>query len=545
MGGTLEFMSPEHGRVLTAVREGRPVIDAVDGRADIYSLGMLLYVALGGPVPESCDPPLAPLHRLNPRVSIGLSDIIRKCLFHDPHDRYPDAATLASDLRRHVADLPLRGVANRSWAERWRKWRRQHPSALSRRSLILLVLAALIGVAASLGFAYRQRVDQIEVALARGRAHLDRYQYAEAEDALREGLTLVDHLPGVVRQRRRLQGELDLALSGRQAEELHSLAEMIRFRYGLSPPPPEEAQPLIRLARKTWQARNSLLHRLGDLREPDIDRRVQTDLIDLVVLWADLRVRYAPANEADQARQEAIGILTEVEALLGSSISLDRERRAYARTPEPDSASANPLAEPRSAWEHYDLGKFYLRSGKLDLAAEQFRRGLELRPQDFWLNFYEGLCHYWLKRFEGAANAFRVCIALSPETAECYYNRALAYQALGQLDRALADYNRALELNPKLTDAALNRGMLHYRQGHHRDAIADMERALATTTSRSALGLIHYNLALIHLARGDRTAAASVGRAAIGFGNRDAVELSRHLDGPDRAGSSPRPGRVE
>ena len=36
-------------------------------------------------------------------------------------DRYPDAAALAGDLRRHLADLPLRGVPNRSWAERWRQ----------------------------------------------------------------------------------------------------------------------------------------------------------------------------------------------------------------------------------------------------------------------------------------------------------------------------------------------------------------------------------------------------------------------------------------
>jgi serine/threonine protein kinase len=260
MGGTLKFMSPEQRRALTAVQEGRRVNAAVDGRSDIYSLAMLLYVALGGPVPESCDTPLRPLHRRNPRVSVGLSDIIQKCLNHDPQDRYPDAATLASDLRRHLADLPLRGVANRSWAERWRKWRRQHPLALSRHSLILLVLTALIGVVASLGFVYCQRVDQIEAALARGRAHLDCHQYAEAEDALRQGLVLVDRLPAVVRQSQGLQGELDLALRGRQIDELHSLAEMIRFRYGLSPPPPRRLSHSSASAARPGRLGNSLLH---------------------------------------------------------------------------------------------------------------------------------------------------------------------------------------------------------------------------------------------------------------------------------------------
>jgi tetratricopeptide (TPR) repeat protein len=82
------------------------------------------------------------------------------------------------------------------------------------------------------------------------------------------------------------------------------------------------------------------------------------------------------------------------------------------------------------------------------LAAEQFRRGLRLRPQDFWLNFYQGLCDYRLGRFEGAVNAFRVCIALAPETAECYYNRALAYQAVDQLGPALEEH-RFLNRDPR------------------------------------------------------------------------------------------------
>ncbi len=165
------------------------------------------------------------------------------------------------------------------------------------------------------------------------------------------------------------------------------------------------------------------------------------------MLWADLRVRYAAADQIDEARKEAVGILTEASALLGPSPSLERDRRAYVRAIGFDDRPSVPELEPRSAWEHSDLGRSYLRSGRPDLAAEQFHRGLDIRPQDFWLNFYEGQCDYRLSRFEGAVNAFRVCIALAPETAECYYNRALGYQALGQLDLALADLDRALQLS--------------------------------------------------------------------------------------------------
>ena len=82
-----------------------------------------------------------PLYRLNARVSIGLSDIIDKCLRTDPRDRHPTAAALAGDLRRHLNQLPLLGVPNRSLFERWQKWRRRRPSALAQH-LCLVLLAA-------------------------------------------------------------------------------------------------------------------------------------------------------------------------------------------------------------------------------------------------------------------------------------------------------------------------------------------------------------------------------------------------------------------
>jgi serine/threonine protein kinase/tetratricopeptide (TPR) repeat protein len=541
MGGTPEYMSPEQRRALTAVREGRPIRDAVDGRADLYSLGMLLYGALGGPVPESCAEPVPPLHRCNARVSVGLADIIHKCLCQDPRGRYRDAAGLAGDLRRHLGQLPLRGVPNRSWAERWRKWRRRRPAALS-RGLFLLLLG---GAAGALWLPYRQRRHDAEAALARGQEFLGRHQYAEAADAARRGLALLDHLPAVDRPRRALAAALDRAERGGKAAELHRLAEVIRFRYGPAPPPAEEAQALLRLGRRIWQGRDLLMRRIGGAPEADAEGTVRTDLLDLIIVWTDLRRRYVAAPEAREAAQEALHTLEEAEALLGPSPSLERERADCARVIGLDRPPPGPAARPQSAWGHYDLGRSYLRAGKLDLAAEEFRLGLDLRPQDFWLNFYQGLCDYRLGHFEGAVNAFRVCIALSPETAECYYNRGLAYQALGQLEGALSDYNRALALNRKLTDAALNRGIVHYRQGRYAEALADLERARAATSSRTALGVIHYNRALVHLARKDQRAAAASVRAAIGLGNTDAPELLRRLDRPPGSPSLLRPGPLE
>jgi tetratricopeptide (TPR) repeat protein len=248
-----------------------------------------------------------------------------------------------------------------------------------------------------------------------------------------------------------------------------------------------------------------------------------------MVLWADLRGRFAPEGESVAAKQEVFGVLSEAEAILGSSPSLSRQREVYASALGLRQGGAPAPKKARSAWGHFDLGKSYLRTGDLKLAAREFRLGLELRPQDFWLNCYDGLCAYRLKRFEEALSAFRAAVVLAPEAAECYFNRGLAYQALGRLDDALADYSRALRLHERFTVAALNRGVVYYRLGRNNDARADLNRALALAQGQTTRGIIHYNTALVELASGDREAGASHVRAALELGNPDAQDLHRRL----------------
>jgi len=537
-GGTPDWMAPEQRLALAAVTAGRPAPATVDHRADLYALGLLLCDALGGTGTAKQAAAGKPWNQSPSVVSPGLEDVIRKCLERRPSDRYPDAAAIADDLRRHANDLPLRGVPNRSLAERWSKWRRRQPRGLSRNAAWAFAVAA-VAIALVIGRAfYDQRVAEIEADLKDSVQLQVQRRFSEAARVLDRGLQRAATTPGADRLRGELSNERQRALRGRKADELHRLADIVRFRHYITPPAEAEARRLVRDVQAAWEGRDFLLGQSTTTLDPEVERAVRSDLLDLILTWSDARVRLASPEHADEARRQALTVLDEAEPLCGPSLALNQQRRDLARAlglPEP-SGRVDP--SPRSAREHCDLGRSYLRTSSFQQAAAEFQRAVELEPQDFWSNFYEGLCAFRLERYDEAVAAFRCCIALAPTTPECYYNRALAESARGRPIPAFRDYTRALDLEPKLTDAALNRGILSYQSRRYDEAIADFERALAATAGgATGLGRIHYNLALAHLARGDRAEAIASADQALAHGYDEARTLRESLN---RAARPPR-----
>ncbi len=96
--GTVQYMSPEQAMGKT-----------LDGRSDIFSLGVVMYEALAGRLPFEGDSTALTLTRIirddpphvrvtRPNVSPKLSAIVMRCLEKDPERRYPTARELAAAL---------------------------------------------------------------------------------------------------------------------------------------------------------------------------------------------------------------------------------------------------------------------------------------------------------------------------------------------------------------------------------------------------------------------------------------------------------------
>ncbi|MHC4403524.1 MAG: protein kinase domain-containing protein [Planctomycetota bacterium] len=151
LAGTVPYMAPEQLR-------GEPV----DARTDIYALGAVFYEMATGsrPFPEEIAPrltdailhqsPLAPRQR-NPQVSLGLEQVILKCLEKAPEDRYQSAGEVVTDLGRLSAGETTIVLPKPERRRRWR-W----------LAIAALVLFGLLGTLVYL------RIRPAEVSLPTG-----------------------------------------------------------------------------------------------------------------------------------------------------------------------------------------------------------------------------------------------------------------------------------------------------------------------------------------------------------------------------------------
>ncbi|MFO0965946.1 MAG: serine/threonine-protein kinase [Gemmataceae bacterium] len=502
-GGTPPYMSPEQKRGMEAVRRGEPIPEAIDGRSDIYSLGLVLFEAFAGRLP---DPGKRMLPPCRPTVTLAMTDIIAKCLCENPARRYRDGAALAGDLQRRLLDQPLVEAPNRSWRERWHCWRRRKPSFGSSLALAFIIFA-LLGAGLNLVPRYlARRAASAQHALLEARAYLEAKRYDAAIAALRRGLADLNGTPGQDGLRAELTTALHRANCAELASRLHESADRLRFLYGTETST-NAGSELERLCHSLWDKRLCLREHLAPAGTAD--GLVDQDLRDLALLGADFKVRAAGAGDKEPATRAGLKILDEAETLLGGNAALRYQRARYAAAlgePAPTTPIRDLMTAARTAWEKCALGRLLLQDGMVEDAAACFDGALTLDPGGLWTNYYYGVACQRQGRCEEAALAFTVCVTLEPKSAAAFLNRGLAFAALRRAEKARADFDRTLELEEDCAEAAFQRSLLSAAAKDFAAAKRDLQQALA---GGGAPTRIHLQWAAVCLADNDPTGACT------------------------------------
>ena len=111
--GTVYYISPEQAK-------GKKI----DSRSDIYSLGVMLYEMVTGKLPFVADSPYAvvvkqvseqpvPPSQINPKIPLGLEQIILCAMQKDPADRYQSASQMLRHIRQFESDPTIVFVMRR------------------------------------------------------------------------------------------------------------------------------------------------------------------------------------------------------------------------------------------------------------------------------------------------------------------------------------------------------------------------------------------------------------------------------------------------
>src|SRR5262249_6580314 len=136
---------------------------AIDQGGGVYALGVILFELLAHRLPyQVADRPLAEVARLileeepprlgsvNPELRGDVETIVAKALAKEPARRYPSAAELAADLRRWLAQEPIRARPP-SALYHLRQFARRHTGLVG--GVLATGLALVLGLVATTLFA--------------------------------------------------------------------------------------------------------------------------------------------------------------------------------------------------------------------------------------------------------------------------------------------------------------------------------------------------------------------------------------------------------
>jgi eukaryotic-like serine/threonine-protein kinase len=476
LGGTIPYMAPEY---LNLVHNDNGELTS---RADLFSLGVVLYELLTGsePHPVADDQttdlmgayirahsklPEAPSKR-NPAVTPAVDAIVFKLMEPNPARRYAEAAHAREDLEAQLANRPLVHAKETSVRERARKWRRRNPRltvglAVALAALVFLILPTTV-------LAYRS-----EQVAAR------RHEVARAEAILAHQRALRELKTAQVLLSSRT---LDPALINEGFERGNAVLD--DYNVGTD---------------DGWAMRSQV-----QLLSDDQQATLRRELGGTLLMFARLELARKPAGDKDAA-----AAALKWNQLAGDCYPADCRpqflvtQRAALLKVLPGEAEALPETPAADIDAFFD-GLDAATGGKPTDALIKLTPFTDGHPDHFMAWYLRGVCHEAVGQLPDAAAAFTVCTTLWPEFPWPHFSRGIVRLRQGRPVEAEADFTRALERRANWTDALLNRSLARQARNNFRGAEADLTAALARPDAPTKA---YFMRSKVRLAAGDKIGA--------------------------------------
>lgn len=507
LSGTPAYMAPE---VLTQ----KPY----DGRADIFSLGLVFYEMLGGAQPFQTDSFIAtvarvlheeipPLRTIVSKVPPGLEAIIQRMLAKDPVERYASAEDVAADLRAvQRGDQPSAATLTAG------KLRRRIPTrVMSIAAAVLLLLLA--------GIPLRHTIARwLGAGAPAGKSTFGISGAPVLQTLAVLPVNTADADPQLT------------ALGNGLGETL--TAKMTRLGIDHSLQVVSLGELRARHVTKLEEARQEFGATLG----LQISLQRSADLVRVAYTLTDAKTgRALGGNSMDVPVSDPFAMEDQVSGGVASALGLElrpEERRELAShgTGLPD------------AYNYFLQGRGYLEKGpeSMDSAITLFTRALELDPNyglaraelgtAYWSKYESGKDKTFIPKarqacskavelgnagasghvclgvlengagnYEKAVEEFTRAIQLDPSSDGAYTGMASAYERLGKLNDAEKTYQQVINLRPKYWKGYNLLGIFYCRQSQY-DKCAAMFQKVAELTPDSFRG--YANVGAAYLADG-------------------------------------------
>ena len=132
--------------------------------------------------------------------------------------------------------------------------------------------------------------------------------------------------------------------------------------------------------------------------------------------------------------------------------------------------------------EFYNKGIGFYKQGKYDQAGQEFKKAIELKPNDVYALYGLGNTYYCKAKYDDAVKIYAKAININPDYAKVHYSLSLAYSKLGMTREA----EKQKTLFRKLSQGGKGSGSSTHAKASHTSSHAKADNTPKKTLSHAA-----------------------------------------------------------